>query len=323
MDKCPNCGNKINTMDVLCPRCGAVVEDVKIKNNTRIINTLDYVSQAPAVKKDFPQNFIVYNEDFPSDESEALSTGGAYVSDNKTADKPEDSGYGDTDADNSPESITEEYFLPEQAMTDEPVVTPEGLGAQSPEAKELAEDTYSERYLNRIKENSLPEIDDISNFDPDEYMRKYRESKKAQLTAEETGTDEPAEKKRWLEIEEVITPEETVASPEASHAPLNQASEYEQDIQRRYNPQRRSNSVKDISFADKKAGEPVEKYRARKERRRVPAALSLLIWIIIAAALFTGFMFFDRFVKTTYGNYGSLIYSITDGKIDLGHGSSS
>ena len=32
MDRCPNCGNKLSNIDVLCPKCGAVVEVVPTRN---------------------------------------------------------------------------------------------------------------------------------------------------------------------------------------------------------------------------------------------------------------------------------------------------
>ena len=72
MNKCPNCGNKLSNIDVLCPRCGALVEVIQIKSsgpvgtvpdsqNSRDENQKDEPGKH---KKEFP-NLIVYNEDLP------------------------------------------------------------------------------------------------------------------------------------------------------------------------------------------------------------------------------------------------------------------
>ena len=33
MERCPKCGNKLSNVDVLCPRCGALVEVIQVKNS--------------------------------------------------------------------------------------------------------------------------------------------------------------------------------------------------------------------------------------------------------------------------------------------------
>jgi hypothetical protein len=66
MDKCPKCGNKLSSIDVLCPRCGSLVEVVQIKKGAGVQSASG--AYASPVKKVPPQNLIVYNDDLPSDD---------------------------------------------------------------------------------------------------------------------------------------------------------------------------------------------------------------------------------------------------------------
>ena len=58
------------------------------------------------------------------------------------------------------------------------------------------------------------------------------------------------------------------------------------------------------------------------KKKRLPAWASVLIWLVVAAAIFFGAYIFDRHVRSNYDNYGNFIYEITDGKIDVGGSSS-
>ena len=61
MERCPKCGNKLSNIDVLCPRCGALVEVIQVRSSF-IPPT---VSVTPP-KAERP-NLIVYNEDLPGE----------------------------------------------------------------------------------------------------------------------------------------------------------------------------------------------------------------------------------------------------------------
>lgn len=444
MDKCPNCGNKINRMDVLCPRCGAVVEDVHVKIGLKVNKSgIAVISDSAVPKKNIPQNFIVYNEDFPSEEYETCGSA-------NTEDESSDiasSIYGN--ASGIPESEDEhDYYVPSDTEVSQDEYDQEESDQSKPyvpgtlkaikEQEETDNEDYSERYLEKIKD--LPEIDDISNFDPEEYMKKYRLSKgvygdvPAVAMPENKNFNEKVTK-HYLEIEEIIPPlekklpegmfltdsavedrgepfpdaepsseiKEPLKTAIPQSEPQSKQTEIEPDdapmehrdssesapVEHRYNPdaphryrkkeklERKINLGKTVEVppvevppveaplveaplveapsveASPVEASPVEAYapsmeaqadqaqevqeqpaetRAarrresredskppkRNEKRRIPAVASVIIWLAVVAALFAGSFFFDRYVKTSYGNYNFFIYRITDGKINLG-----
>ena len=63
MERCPKCGNRVSHIDVLCPRCGALVEVIQVNKNflpsTNSEHVLPRGNERP--------NLIVYNEDFPTE----------------------------------------------------------------------------------------------------------------------------------------------------------------------------------------------------------------------------------------------------------------
>lgn len=391
MDKCPNCGNKINRMDVLCPRCGAVVEDVQVKNSVKVKQSSNSDIALPIIpKKNFQQNFVVYNEDFPSEEDEMF--GGA-APDGKTPVKTDIDDFEYEQPDAAPDEEERDYYVP--AGMEVPYDETEyetgynepGIRKQdtlNPDQRQnnkdsLDEEAYSERYLERIK--GLPEIDDISSFDPEEYMKKYKLSKSMYGnipvgTVPESIDFNEKVTKHYLEIEEIIPPKEgelpkalpdtefegisdtaplmdQTSEPEvqesgaevtASGSEIPEQSEsaksqeekrYELDevlpiappYEHRYNPggphryrKDKSRRSKQEDITEKRTSEEIKPAVRSKRRRRMPAVAALLIWIVVIGGLFAGFFFFDRYVKAAYGNYGSFIYSITDGRIDFGSG---
>ena len=75
MERCPKCGNKLSNVDVLCPRCGALVEVIQVKNSF-VPPPVTSESTPPVCER---PNLVIYNEDFPGDEP---------VSDEPVTDEP-------------------------------------------------------------------------------------------------------------------------------------------------------------------------------------------------------------------------------------------
>ncbi|MGE5494330.1 MAG: hypothetical protein ACM3S4_03390 [Burkholderiales bacterium] len=288
MERCPKCGNKLSNIDVLCPRCGTVVEVIQIKNNISSDAAASTVAKDSKPKiKDFPQSFIVYNEDFPSDaeanesreENAVLNTAGGVF----------------------------EATDPISPIADTSPVEPDAPHKYSPDASAAADDKagvsvepgaddndYSPRYLENLMNINLPEIDDLQDFDPDEFMREYMQKKQS------SSPDEPVPQKRWIEIEEADTSE--TAPKDSTDSQLTE---------RRY----RSSSQPIIREQPKEKSRKREPRKMSKSKKNI--ALSVLLWVLVAGALFFSFIYFDKYVQKAYGNYDNLIYSITNGKVDL------
>ena len=70
MDKCPKCKNSLSSSDVLCPKCGAMVEQIstaKIPINKKMPEKTE---SSPASEVDYNDSLIMYNESFPIIEQE-------------------------------------------------------------------------------------------------------------------------------------------------------------------------------------------------------------------------------------------------------------
>lgn len=292
MERCPNCGNKLSNVDVLCPRCGTVVEVIQIKNNIASDATKSIAAADKKVeKKDFPQNFIVYNEDFPAEDESR---------DTHVAEAP---ALGETASFETPagdvdpiagQSILERYK--QQQLESEPAA---GENA-SAEAGGEDDNDYSSRYLENIMNINLPEIDDLQNFNPDEFMMEYRRSKSV------SGEYISAPEKHWLEIEEAA-PSDLGQESAVSAEPI---------IGRRYRGTSLRAKEPKEERQEGKAARP-EKPKKMKPKKS-SAMLSVLLWVLVTGALFFSFIFFDKYVQRAYGTYDNLIYSITNGKVELG-----
>ncbi len=289
MDRCPNCGNKLSNIDVLCPRCGTVVEVIQIQNNISPDAAASTAAEGSKPKiKDFPQSFIVYNEDFPSD---------AEVKESREDDIGLETAGGDFEAPDSASPVAGSDLHPIKPYDlDASVAADEKADVSSGEPVSDDND-YSPRYLENIMNINLPEIDDLQSFDPDEFMREYKQKKQAS-----SSPDEPAPPKQWLEIEEADTSE--TASKE------NTA---DQPIERRYRAT--SSQPRIIREQHKEKSSKREPKLASKRKKNI--ALSVLLWTLVTGALFFSFIYFDKYVQKAYGNYDNLIYSITNGKVDL------
>ena len=65
---------------------------------------------------------------------------------------------------------------------------------------------------------------------------------------------------------------------------------------------------------ERKGGSAVDK---NVSPRRLSPPAAILLWVMLAAAIFLGFFFFDRFVQTSYGGYETFLRQITNGKVEL------
>ncbi len=217
----------------------------------------------------------------------------------------------ETNISDTPEEIPEDEPAAVDKNTDNIIL--EDISEQS------EDEAYSERYLEKIKSNSLPELDDLSGFDVDEFLREYKlgnnsnsiipvDTESSDKTADTESSDKTADtkfsdNKRWLEIEEASS-SFTNKPSETKKEPFTDA---QQTTGRRY---RRSD--KPVSYSTKKIG------RDKSKRHKKPSVLiSVILWAVLAGALLVCFVFFDHYVKNTYGGYNSFINTITDGKISI------
>jgi len=292
MDKCPKCGNKLSSVDVLCPRCGSLVEVVQIKKTSGVQSASGAIEP---VKKVQQQNLVVYNDDLPPDD----------IFD---------------DAEPEPEATV----VPEPAVIPEPVIVPEPtipipeaipLNYNEPKISEMlpgeSEVGSEEDYLAWLKNMNLPALDDINESGGGEA---YGDAKPlddivapiATQPEETAASVSPAEvPRRWLEIEEltessVFEPQqEAQAEPISSPPPVTPAVVIPPE-ERRYH-------------AD---GGKTRRPAPRRGAGRV--ILMVFIWLVITGALFCGFYFFDQYVTGHYGSYQSMFYDLSGGQIDLG-----
>ena len=336
MNKCPNCGNKLSDIDVLCPKCGTFVEVVQVGNGSILsagkdesanLNTASDILQ----NKEPRPELVLYNEDMPSEidiaadaepktpESHSDNTGDAPKEDAKNivplvVDKG-NAIVAETPQDGLPPIIVEDIsnFERQQSAipndTDGPSLSP-----MMPESGDGSE--YSESYLDTIKNMRLPEVEDLRNFDPEAFLSEYMQSKnkgeKLQDAppAQDMQSLYPLDKeKRWLELEETDaladTPQETEQTPPAQE-PTEQTSY-----------RRQGNTLSENDYLSGRTT-----ITSRKPRKVLYRVLMALFWIVLTAVVFFGFVILDHFVIDTYGNYNHMIDTITDGKIIIDTGTS-
>jgi len=123
----------------------------------------------------------------------------------------------------------------------------------------------------------------------------------------EDNTPADRAKKQWLEIEEAY---ETGEPADAQIKAENTETAAETRIEGR-----RYRNVESESLSREKKT-PAK----RAKQKKYNIALTVLLWLVVSAAFLCGFLFFDKYVQTAYGDYDSFIYTITDGKIDLNPG---
>ena len=272
MNKCPNCGNKLSDIDVLCPKCGTFVEVVQSSGgSTAPADKPASDDGNPSSATDEPRpEIILYNEDLPPDgmpddddidipetftqifhepeDDTRYADDDVVQNDNMpqlNEDVPAD-GMPEVDEIDFPENFTQIFHEPADDTRYDDDTTPIGDSPQPdenllqsedavqndegllPEADTNLDDTalalpdenapasdasfdesvYSESYLDMLKNMALPEVDDLSDFDPDEFMRTYKDTKDT-TSLDDVPSDDTAQdsnSKRWLELEDVDPP---------------------------------------------------------------------------------------------------------------------
>jgi len=506
MGKCPKCGNKLNNIDVLCPRCGTLVEVINVNQNAPITSssgTMDGDSDkdesAKPQAQDYYQNLTVYSDDLPVDPAapddepdlsdidvdaaaqsggpqadedapfsrissdlSALSAAAAARNELSPLQKLQQEALGfspqqqeekpapsSDPTDHLPESFTviDQPVAPEHPaagkpapqaapkpvevdLIDEAAVPPiiaasvlplepaEGTPASgsqapaksaAPEAPEerpridtpVDESTYSENYLNAIRNSNLPELDDLSDFDVDAFMDEYRQKKQrgeideAQPPVQANTPPQPEEP----EAEDMAVPgaPASLYQPDTTPADADDGADYSQDeIAGDFQPDDHADALHteetttlswgdpaepqaseyaedsrkeeapvlgtgaELPFAEPEPAptdEPADKTAAaapasqssveipssseevvrahkatkrepaavitetdepaKRKRRRMPVAVAILLWLVVAAAVFAGFYFLDGYVISAYGGYTELFDEITGGVINL------
>lgn len=374
MERCPNCGNKLSSIDVLCPKCGAVVEVIQTKGNIPSVSEAVSLSTAKkpetAQKKDIPKYFNVYYEDLPDEGSEDSESGAAIEEPSSEESEPSL----ESESLPEPKSSMESQPFYEADVYEQPgsfraaeQPEPEKYIEKNAESREIFtakvndndNDDYSPRYLENLKNLNLPEIEDISSFDPEEYMREYKYKK---ILANQTAVNDnssPA-KKQWLEIEET---ENNLASELAkAREDVQSRTAQPEIVERRYKGNQESRTERRRSFKPEKkkdynteimqgfssevkrdygteakrgyntairqdygaeisseaAGEQDFQTPAKDNKRKTKAAVMVLFWAVITVAIFFCCMFFDSYVKNSYGTYPDFLRTITSGQVDLG-----
>ena len=428
MDRCPNCGNKINSMDVLCPKCGSVIEEVRM-----VFQKPAQPAQAPPQaprKPEFPPHLVVYNEDLPEDmkpkeepqepvsepeeikteaspslseealllrrlreieskfeseEDEEDSKTGSYVFTRDSGEETRrgesggeargyeqsggfspklsglaDDDYGEANSTGSDESLPYiggaprgEAPEPGGSETTGHRYRSRDAGGQNAEPGGHDEEPFFQGLLKRINEAPLPESESRRGFNPEDFMRRYKlnrrmygykplsgeRSEPLKRTAppepESAGLSSPpppmapaqSAKSRGVELSEIHTERSfrakdgsgalegfTIVERRYGHTPPSENGEAAPEIQRRYK------GGKKAKRPEKPSGKREEKIKVSvKTHRKLPAVLSFLIWAAVTAAIFAGFLYFDNYVRSSYGDYGSFIYSVTGGKINFGN----
>ena len=72
MNKCPKCNNSLSSSDVLCPKCGALVEEINTSVHVNV-PSVEKPAEESSQSSSYPdhyENIILYNETFPIIDSE-------------------------------------------------------------------------------------------------------------------------------------------------------------------------------------------------------------------------------------------------------------
>jgi hypothetical protein len=282
MDKCPKCGNKLSGIDVLCPRCGALVEIIQIRKPS---GAQSASSDAP-VKKLPQQNLIVYNDDWPANDMDLSDAPGmAYVDPGGfPAESPAAAESPDIKAELEPsDSLVPDYFSSESDIGSE------------------------EDYLAMLKSMNLPELESLDDVTPqtqdEPVSRRWLEIEELEDTKAVSSSEANELKPAAHDIKPEAYDTESVAyeSKKEAYAPVSRTDALPDDVQRRYRYQ-------------------PERKRAQASAPRRGAGrvvLTVFIWLVVASALFCGFFFLNQYVTNRYGSYQSMLYELSGGNIDL------
>lgn len=267
MDKCPKCGNKLSPVDVLCPRCGALVE---------VIHVASHPDAMPAQN----EGVVISRQPRPNEVKNDLSMA-------QQAQKAV--------------SPTKEIDLPisQQAQNDVPALEEDDL----PMSRQARKAALRAQKVKEVRRKASKEDTDIE----DTPSKKW-------LEIEEIAVEEAPERQVIAADETAIednsfneTADDGIFDSQASEA-LPEDNELSDDASRRY----RTHTTND----------PVSEPRKKVLSRRSPVALIVLMWVVIAAAIFGAFYFLDTHVAHAYGGWDDFVRQITNSKVELDTGSS-
>lgn len=289
MERCPKCGNKLSPIDVLCPRCGALVEVIQVKKN--FIPASDGES-APAHKFERP-NLVVYNEDFPSNglysepeepessqaEGRPLPDAGAFPEMPVIPGSPDFSGFTSepesAEASSPPPEHTPDFHLPEWPKAADLV------GASEPPAEEAPSDSRMARRAREKKWLEIEEVDPSAAGNPEAELLAEAD---ALLPRQEADVDSD---------DDIMSGGDDIVSDTGNVRPSA--------TERRYRARQES---------------AVKTFR-KVQVSRLPVPAIVILWAMAAAVIFLGFFFLNRYVQNNYDGYPAFIRAITNGKIDL------
>lgn len=284
MEKCPKCGNKLSNIDVLCPRCGALVEVIQVKSSF-IPPTGS--TPVPSQKAERP-NLVVYNEDLPG---EGLFT--------ETPDEEIDEIIDDTVTTGAADDFRNPSAFPMPDFSDLKLPEYETDQEEPGSVENVTEPQSDTRMARRARERQWLELEEMNSAaaTPEAQLLKEADELTSRSAARtRTGYDSGRKS--------VLRPiPDATALPDADNIDSGSAVEEEP---RRYRSRDRHTPAVTKSVSDKK----------------LPAPAVFLIWAMLAAAVFLGFFYLNRYVQTTYGGYPAFIREITNGKV-LFDGSSS
>ncbi len=296
MDKCPKCGNKLSSIDVLCPKCGALVEVVQVR---KCAGPQGSAGACPPVRKTLQQNLIV--DDWPADDSSGILSGAAAMPP-KASEEPAQT---ENDAPFDSEFGTEETYLSLLKMMN------------LPELESIDEE----------QSHSVPGPPNIAEYAASE-LHEDDAPPFIKSTESVSSAPEAAVPHHWLEIEEI--PENAPAYVVAAAPAYASVSEAPDAVVSASASEPDSPAAAAVpAFAPAYPAETGTMHRYRANRRKEEALrkkeapgrsvgrvlLMILAWLLVCGALFGGFFFLDRYVTSRYGSYQTMLYEITNGTL--------
>jgi hypothetical protein len=310
MERCSKCGNKLSNVDVLCPRCGALVEVIQVKNSFVPPPPEPPESTPPACER---PNLVIYNEDFPGDEP---------VADEPASDESA------ADEDSILDIVEKEPDFPDLLPTEEDTPSPQPSVTQPVQPflpkrlyenpQDLEREIQAEsRMARRVRQRRWPEPQDAEQPSPrvseeQESRLSRRAARQAASSASEEQllkeADQLTSRASWRSrVTGMPDDAETPVVPEEPLSPISTDAELSAPPAERTIPRYRAEYRESL----RRSG------RVRKSKGRMPVAAAILLWIMVAAVLFLGFYYLNQHVMTVYGSYGVFINALTNGRLNL------
>lgn len=341
MGKCPSCGNKLSNLDVLCPRCGALVEVVQNKNNIQT-DSGNISSNIKPPNYDLPPDKII--PDSPAEiTSDKLNDFSFVTNDNHEKIIGDSKPFFNSD-DNKEIEVDKKTTQPVETSAKDK----KQINAYVPSQEGTNEGAFSLGYIHSIKSMPLTELDNLDDFDPEDFIRQYRQKNRKDASADITQAgiteknnnnldnlpnslwfDEAVNQNDKAENKQAsLVADETQSPLAAGEAQTPLALNETRSSLALEETQKKENediieSEKKLKREQKENGRIAKAAKAAKKNKaphvvgKIPVYLTVIIWVLVAGMLFAGSFFLDSYVKATYGGYGSFIYKITDGKIDI------